>query len=74
MPRLYADEIGPRLCPEAKISCVGITHPYSGSVIGAVGNRTASDFIENDDVVLKKCIREREASLEDRRWMTLRRQ
>src|SRR4029077_11104903 len=54
MPGLYADEIGSRLGPEAKVRRVWKTHPQSGSVVGTVGNRTAPDFIEDDDVVVKQ--------------------
>src|ERR1700722_20343239 len=74
MPGLDADEIGPWLRPEAKIGRDFIVHPDAGSHVGAVGDATAADFIEDDGVLLKQTINEREATLRDGRWMTLRRE
>src|ERR1700678_278961 len=74
VPGLYTDEIGPRLRPDAKIGRVGITDPQPRSAVGAVGYGTAVDCIEDDDVVPKKGIRERQAPIRDGRWMALHRQ
>src|SRR6185437_10875059 len=71
VPRLYANEIGPRLGPDTEIGRTRVAEAYPGCALGTVAERGALDFVENDDVVLKKRVGQREASIEHRRWMTL---